>query len=125
MQLQASLALISNWMRSQVPLVGWSLNPFPMNETQNSVPCVDTSCENDVGMARQNEKRMRKKILNRFMKTDVCLVVFSPLHAGSLKLLLQRQHEGDGGIGIGGEAQMVELVQEVDFGEGLQGVHVG
>ena len=66
--LQSRLALMSTWLMTQPPSV-WSLNPLCMNESQNSLPCVEVFCAINAG-------RLPKKRSNN-AKTDFkCFIVF-------------------------------------------------
>ena len=86
---QSRLALINTWLITQPPNE-WSLKPLCINESQNSLPWVDVFCENEAGKAKRQAKNKDNKIFRCFMAVALTniLIVFSPIHASSLELLL-------------------------------------
>ena len=63
---QSRLALMSTWLMTQPPLV-WSLNPLCMNESQNSLPCVEVFCAQADEKLVQRIRNTMITILKRFI----------------------------------------------------------
>ena len=57
--LQSRFALMSTWLMTQPPKE-WSLKPLCINESQNSLPCVEVFCAQVVGRLRLKMRVMIK-----------------------------------------------------------------
>ena len=64
--LQSRLALMSTWLMTQPPSV-WSLNPLCINESQNSLPCVEVFCAIDAGILPIKRSNNAKTDFKRFI----------------------------------------------------------